>query len=101
MTGWDIKFNAQAERELRKLREPTLSHVRRALEKVATNPLPSDEGGYGKPLGGALSGYLKIKLRGDGIRIVYELDRPAHTIIVLVIGRRDNGKAYRDALDRI
>ena len=98
---WDVLFTEKAARDLRKLGEPALSHVRRALKKIATNPLPASEGGYGKPLGGALSGYLRVKLRGDGIRIVYTLDRPAHAIIVRIVGRRDGGRVYEDVLNRM
>lgn len=45
------------------------------IQKVCQNPLPENEGGYGKLLGNKnntnLSGFLKVKLRGAGLRIVY------------------------------
>lgn len=68
MMVWNIEFTKEAQKDIRKLREPSKSHVNEAINKVAQNPLPFTEGGYGKPLGhkrdGNLTGYLKVKLRG-------------------------------------
>lgn len=54
------------------------------------NPLPVSEGGYGKPLenknGNNLSGFLKIKLKSDGIRVVYKLVEIEEQMLVVVIG---------------
>lgn len=70
MMVWNIEFTKEAQKDIRKLREPSKSHVNEAINKVAQNPLPFTEGGYGKPLGhkrdGNLTGYLKVKLRGGG-----------------------------------
>lgn len=70
MMVWNIEFTKEAQKDIRKLREPSKSHVNEAINKVAQNPLPFTEGGYGKPLGhkrdGNLTGYLKVKLRGEG-----------------------------------
>ena len=62
MMVWNIEFTKEAQKDIRKLREPSKSHVNEAINKVAQNPLPFTEGGYGKPLGhkrdGNLTGYL-------------------------------------------
>ena len=75
------------------------------LKRVKENPLPSNEGGYGKPLGHKrgrnLTGYLKIKLRGEGIRIVYKLKRTATKMLVIVIGLREDEEVYEIAQERI
>lgn len=102
--AWEVLFGKEARRDVEKLGEPRRSHVRAAIEKVARNPLPASEGGYGKPLGsragGNLTGLLKIKLRGDGIRIAYRLERREDRMVV-VVGVRDDNEVYRMALKRL
>lgn len=67
--------------------------------------LPETEGGYGKPLGNRsgskLSGFLKIKLRGAGLRIVYQLVRQGDDMLVVVIGARADEEVYEVARNRI
>ena len=64
--------------------------VKRAIEKVRTNPLPDTEGGYGKRLENKdntqLAGFLKVKLHGAGLRIVYQLVREKDRMVPIVIG---------------
>lgn len=102
---WEIKFTDKAIRDLRKIKEPTKSHIQKALRKVASNPLPQHEGGYGKPLGhhngSNLSGLLKIILRNDGVRVVYQLERTATQMTIIVIGVRDDAFVYEEAARRI
>jgi len=40
MMVWDIEFTKEAQKDIRKLREPSKSHVNEAISKVAQNPLP-------------------------------------------------------------
>ena len=40
MMVWDIEFTKEAQKDIRKLREPSRSHVNEAISKVAQNPLP-------------------------------------------------------------
>lgn len=102
--AWEVRFTKAARRDIDKLGEPRRSHVQTALKKVSQNPLPASEGGYGKPLGshakGNLTGLLKVKLRGDGIRIVYRLERRDETMVVIVVGVRDDDEVYQLALKR-
>ena len=102
---WAISFTKEAEKDIRRLREPAKSHVYAMLRKVAENPLPFTEGGYGKPLGhkrdGNLTGYLKVKLKGDGLRAVYRLERKDETMLVVVVSVRDDNAVYREAVRRI
>lgn len=58
MMVWNIEFTKEAQKDIRKLREPSKSHVNEAINKVAQNPLPLTEGGYGKPLGHKRDGNL-------------------------------------------
>ena len=79
--------------------------VRKAIQKVCQNPLPETEGGYGKLLGNKsstnLTGFLKIKLRGAGLRIVYQLIRQGDYMLVIVIGVREDEEVYEIAQKRI
>ena len=73
-------------------------------EKIAKNPLPDYEGGYGKPLGSKrsfnLTGLLKCKLRKDGIRIVYQVVQRKGAMHIVVIGARTDEEVYRLAAVR-
>ena len=105
MNVWQVEYTQEAAKDLRKIKEPVKSHVLKAIRKVSTNPLPQSEGGYGKPLsnrnGSNLAGFLKIKIRGDGVRIVYQLRRTETTMSIVVIGIRDDDWVYKEADRRI
>lgn len=70
-------------------------------DKVMQNPLPIQEGGYGKPLSGKLSGCCKIKLKKSGIRVIYKIERIGNAMHVIVIGLRHNSDVYKTAENRI
>ncbi len=102
---WNIVYLPEALEDFRRLDGSQRILVRKAIQKVSANPLPETEGGYGKLLGNKnntnLSGYLKIKLRGAGIRIVYKLARIENQMVVIVIGARKDEEAYESAYKRI
>ena len=102
---WDIAYLPEALSDLRRLDGSQRILVRKAIQKAAANPLPENEGGYGKLLGNKnnlnLSGFLKIKLRGAGLRIVYKLSRIEDRIIIIVIGTREDEEVYESAYKRI
>ena len=66
----------EAENDLKKLDHSVQLQVLKGIRKVSQNPLPVQEGGYGKPLenrtGNNLTNLLKIKFRNLGIRVVYK-----------------------------
>ena len=86
---WELSFLPEAREDLRALDGSQRIRVVKAIAKVQSNPLPSSEGGYGKPLGNKrlsqLSGLMKVKLKSDGIRIVYKLERIEHAMRIVVI----------------
>ena len=90
---WDVQYLPEAEKDLRSLAHSQQIIVMKAIKKVRENPLPQSEGGYGKPLG-HLTGFLKIKLRSDGIRVVYKLIRTKTQMLVVVIGVREDEEVY-------
>ncbi len=103
--SWDVRYLPEALEDLRKLDGSQRILIRKAIQKVCQNPLPETEGGYGKLLGNKsntnLSGFLKIKLRGAGLRIVYQLIRCDDSMLVIVIGAREDDEVYEIAQKRI
>lgn len=103
--NWDITYLPEALDDLRRLDGSQRILIRKALQKVSSNPLPETDGGYGKLLGNKnntnLSGFLKIKLRGAGLRVVYKLIRVQNQMLIIVIGAREETEAYEDAYKRI
>ena len=97
---WKIKYHPLAVEELQKLDGSVRKIVLKGILKVATNPKPQSEGGYGKPLGNKgsnkLTGLLKIKYRDIGIRVVYKLveDSKTHEMYILVISARADNEVY-------
>lgn len=101
---WELSFLPEAREDLRALDGSQRIRVVKAIAKVQSNPLPSSEGGYGKPLGNKrlsqLSGLMKVELKSDGIRIVYKLERIEHAMRIVVIGVRSDDAVYREAQKR-
>ena len=103
--SWNVKYLPEALEDLRKLDGSQKILIRKAIQKVCKNPLPENEGGYGKPLGNKnrtnLSGFLKIKLRGAGLRMVYQLIWHNDDLLIVVIGAREDDEVYEVAQNRI
>lgn len=103
--NWQIDYLPEALDDLRDLDGSQRLLVRKAIQKVSRNPLADYEGGYGKPLGnkGAsrLAGFLKIKLRGIGLRVGYRLVKSENEMLVIVIGVREDEEVYEIAQKRI
>lgn len=74
---YKIQYLSKAYKDLLKLDNGSKQRIIKAIKKVSQNPLPDYESGLGKPLGvignTKLTGFLKIKLKKDEIRIVYKL----------------------------
>lgn len=97
---WFIKYHPEAEKELAKLDGSVRKIVLAGIIKVAQNPLPQSQGGYGKPLGNKnsndLTGFFKIKYQKIGIRVVYKIiqDEQTHEMYILVISARADNEVY-------
>lgn len=102
--NWTVVYLPEAQEDLDRLDNSQRNVVLKAIKKIQTNPLPSNEGGYGKPLGNMsgsqLAGFLKVKLRGAGLRIVYKLVRVQDSIVIVVIGARADSEVYSIAEQR-
>ncbi|MDK9712361.1 MAG: type II toxin-antitoxin system RelE/ParE family toxin [Acidaminobacter sp.] len=102
---WRIEYLNDAVKDLKKLDHSQKLQVLKAIEKVSTNPLPTSEGGYGKPLSNhsniRLAGLQKIKLVNLGIRVVYKVIRTDSIMLIIVISVREDQKVYEIADSRV
>lgn len=107
--NWAVEFLPEAETEYLALDGSSKRNVANAIAKVSTNPYPAfgdSQGrvGYGKPLGNKhgfdLAGLLKIKLRKDGIRVIYKLEEDNGVMKVIVVGLRADMEVYKVAYSR-
>lgn len=102
--SWSLVFLPEALRDIQGLSRSRQAMVKKAIKKVQENPLPQNEGSYGKTLGSKrglnLTGLLKIKLRGEGIRVVYKLEKRDSQMLVIVVGVREDEEVYQIAHTR-
>ena len=103
---WIYELSDDAKADFSKFDGSQKKYILALLKKLEENPLPRQNGGYGHPLGnnnetGNLSGYLKLKARGCGIRIVYRLIIEDQLSKVIVIGMREDKDVYKTAVKRI
>ncbi|MBQ6981863.1 MAG: type II toxin-antitoxin system RelE/ParE family toxin [Synergistaceae bacterium] len=102
---WTTRFLPEAEVDLQKLDWSQSRKVAKAIQRTEKNPLPRSEGGYGIELGNKggvnLTNCLEIKLRGEGLRVIYKLIRTETEMLVVIIGAREDEKVYDDANERI
>jgi len=101
---WEIEFLPEADRDMDELDGAVKALVFKGIKKVSQNPLPQQEGGYGKPLGNKggtnLTSLLKIKFRDIGIRVVYKVIREDTVMKIIVVSARTDEKVYREAARR-
>ncbi len=101
---WEVEFLEEAKKDMKKLERSANLQVLKGIQKVSKNPLPVQEGGYGKPLGhknGAnLINLLKIKFRDLGIRVVYKVERIGNIMKIIVVSARTDEQVYREAAKR-
>lgn len=101
---WCIEFLEEAEKDMKKLDHSTQIQVLKGIRKVSQNPLPAEEGGYGKPLGNKsginLTNLMKIKFRDLGIRVVYKVEQVNGIMKIIVVSARTDEQVYKEASKR-
>ena len=101
---WQIEFLEEAKNDLKKLDHSSQTQVLKGIRKVSQNPLPSFQGGYGKPLGSKngtnLTNLLKIKFLDLGIRVVYKLEKTDTVMKIIVISASMDEQVYKEAYKR-
>jgi len=103
--NYRIKYSYEANEDRKQFNNYQLDQIDKAIRKVIKNPLPQNEGGYGKPLGNKrgrnLTGCFKIVLLKLGVRVVYELIRKDDIMEIIVIAARADEEVYDIAAKRI
>lgn len=101
---WSIEFIEEAQKDMKKLDHSAQIQVLKGITKVSGNPLPAEEGGYGKPLenksGTNLTNLMKIKFRDLGIRVVYKIERMDNVMKIIVVSARTDEQVYQEAAKR-
>ncbi len=97
---WSIEFLEEAKRDLKNLDHSVQVQVLKGIRKVSKNPMPVQEGRYGKPLGNKtgvnLTNLLKIKFRDLGIRVVYKTIQVDNVMKIIVVSARTDEQVYRE-----
>ena len=92
---YELEFKKSALKEWKKLGATIQSQFKKKLTDILNNPhIESAKLSGGKEL-------YKIKLRQVGYRLVYEVNDTVVTVTVISVGKRDKGKVYKAAMDRI
>ncbi|MGX7415122.1 type II toxin-antitoxin system RelE family toxin [Aerococcus christensenii] len=103
--SYKLAFIKEALNDYQKLDGSQRILVDKALKRILLNPLPQQEGGYGKPLANRfqtkLTGLMKVKLKRSGLRIIYRLERHEYQLLVIIIGARADSQIYKEAQRRI
>lgn len=91
-----LKFLPQALKEWEALDGSVKEPLRKLLKKRLDNPhVPGSE------LHGELKGFYKIKLRKQGLRLVYRVLDDAIVVMVMAIDRRENSDVYESVVKRL
>lgn len=101
---WEIVFLDEAIKDMKRLDHSVQVQVLKGIQKVSQNPLPQNDGGYGKPLGNKagsdLTNLLKIKFRSIGIRVVYKIETTDSVMKVIIVSTRTDEQVYKEAAKR-
>ena len=92
---YELEFKKSALKEWKKLGATIQTQFKKKLTEILDHPHITSA-----KLSGANDLY-KIKLRQAGYRLVYEVDDEIVTVTVISIGKREKGKVYKTAMDRI
>jgi mRNA interferase RelE/StbE len=92
---YELEFKTSALKEWKKLG----ATVQAQFKKKLTDILESPHIERAKLSGG--NNLYKTKLRQAGYRLVYEVNDSIVTVTVISVGKRDKGKVYKAAMDRL
>jgi len=93
---YTLRFMPEALDEWRALDGSVKANLKKLLEKRLDNPhVPGGE------LHGPLAGCYKIKLRQQGVRLVYSVEDDHLLVTVVAVDRREDGVVYHSAVARL
>ena len=93
--SYELEFKKSALKEWKKLGATIQTQFKKKLVDILENPHIESA----KLSGG--NEFYKIKLRQAGYRLVYEVNDSIVTVTVISVGKRDKGKVYKVAMDRL
>ena len=92
---YELEFKKSALKEWKKLGATVQTQFKKKLANILENPhIESAKLSGGNEL-------YKIKLRQAGYRLVYGVNDTVITVTVLTVGKRERGKVYKAAMERI
>lgn len=73
--------------------------ARQQITRAIRNKLTIDPAAFGKPLGGPLKGYWRLRV-GD-YRVIYRIEHQRVTVLVIKVGIRRDEQIYLEAIPRL
>lgn len=92
---YNLEFDHRALKEWRKLDNAQREQFKKKLKALLPNPRIETNRLRGLP------DCYKIKLRGSGYRLIYQVQEQRFVVFVVAIGKRERGKPYKDASKRL
>lgn len=93
---YKLRFMPEALDEWRQLDGSVKANLKKLLAKRLDNPhVP------GGALHGPLAGCYKIKLRQQGVRLVYSVEDDHLLVTVIAVDKREDGVVYESAMSRL
>lgn len=93
---YKLRFMPEALEEWRNLDGSVQANLKKLLAKRLDNPrVPGGE------LHGPLAGCYKIKLRQQGVRLVYSVEDDHLLVTVVAVDKREDGVVYESAIARL
>ncbi|MBX3303286.1 MAG: type II toxin-antitoxin system RelE/ParE family toxin [Nitrospira sp.] len=96
---YSVTLTADAADDFRRLDGSLKQPVAKQLKKLETSPLLGEHLGNKADLD--LTGYYKLYVARENIRIVYRIIEQEVTVEVVAIGKREDPAVYRTSLKRI
>ena len=74
-------------------------HARLQIVKAIRSKLTVNPTAFGKPLGGLLHGYWRLRV--NAFRVIYRIEQPRLIILVIKVGMRRDEQIYIEAIPRL
>ncbi len=95
MTGYRLRFHVLALKEWQKFDASVREPFKRKLAERLSSPRVPSAALHGMP------DCYKIKLHSVGYRLMYRVDEADIFVTVIATGKRDKGKIYNTAIQRL
>jgi len=92
---YELEFDRRALKEWRKLDSSPRQQFKKKLQELLVQP--QIEANRLRELPNC----YKIKLRSSGYRLIYQVQNQRLVVLVVAVGKRERGKTYKDASQRI